>query len=57
MEPKVDQKKSKLALIDYKIFLPALLVIVAISVLFAANEGAALEVLDPVFDSIVAIFS
>ncbi|MFC5711758.1 BCCT family transporter [Thalassorhabdus alkalitolerans] len=51
------ENDSKLKLIDYKIFLPALFIIIAISIPFAINEEGSLEVLNAVFDSIVGAFS
>lgn len=44
-------------LIDYKIFMPSLLVIVLISIPFALYEKRSLELLNSIFDYIVEVFS
>ncbi|MGM7701811.1 BCCT family transporter [Pseudalkalibacillus sp. Hm43] len=44
-------------LIEYKIFLPSLLVIIAISVPFALYEAESLQLLNSIFDYIVKVFS
>ncbi|WP_347861467.1 BCCT family transporter [Salimicrobium sp. PL1-032A] len=48
---------GKKNLIDYKIFIPALLVLVAISVPFAMYEKQSLEVLNSIFNGIVESFT
>ncbi|MUV36387.1 Glycine betaine transporter BetP [Lentibacillus sp. JNUCC-1] len=47
---------AKRRLIDHRIFLPSLVVVVAISMLFAMYEDTSLELLNNVFDSIVNHF-
>ncbi|MCA1012335.1 BCCT family transporter [Halobacillus halophilus] len=49
----MDRKK----LIDYKIFIPSLLIILGISIPFAMYEKESLEVLNSIFDYIVEVFS
>lgn len=44
-------------LIDYRIFVPSLLVIIAISIPFSVYEAQALDVLNQIFDTIVDVFS
>jgi betaine/carnitine transporter, BCCT family len=44
-------------LIDYTIFLPSLLILIAISILFSMYEAASLDVLNRIFDGIVELFS
>ncbi|SDJ52658.1 BCCT family transporter [Salimicrobium halophilum] len=44
-------------LIDFKIFIPALLIIIAISIPFAMYESESLEVLNSIFNSIVESFT
>jgi betaine/carnitine transporter, BCCT family len=48
---------SKKSLIDYKIFLPSLLILIAISLLFSMYETESLNVLNRIFDGIVELFS
>ncbi|WP_077622920.1 BCCT family transporter [Sediminibacillus massiliensis] len=48
---------NKKNLIDYKIFLPALIIIIAISIPFALYEAESLELLNSIFDYIVKVFS
>ncbi|WP_173917226.1 BCCT family transporter [Halobacillus sp. Marseille-Q1614] len=44
-------------LIDYKIFIPSLLIIIGISIPFALYEAESLELLNSVFDYIVEVFT
>ncbi|MCA0970471.1 BCCT family transporter [Halobacillus litoralis] len=44
-------------LIDYKIFMPSLLIVVLISIPFALYEAQSLEMLNAIFDYIVEVFS
>ncbi|MFD1018607.1 BCCT family transporter [Thalassobacillus hwangdonensis] len=44
-------------LIDYNIFIPSLLIIIAISIPFALYESQSLELLNSIFDYIVEVFS
>lgn len=44
-------------MIDYKIFIPSLLLMAAISIPFALYESQSLELMNTVFDSIVSSFS
>ncbi|MFC7322564.1 BCCT family transporter [Halobacillus campisalis] len=48
---------KKKNLIDYSIFIPSLLIIIAISIPFAMYEAESLEVLNSTFDYIVEVFS
>ncbi|SIS59050.1 BCCT family transporter [Salimicrobium flavidum] len=48
---------GKKSLIDYKIFIPALLVVIAISIPFAMYETESLELLNSIFSSIVNSFT
>ncbi|SIS75860.1 BCCT family transporter [Salimicrobium salexigens] len=48
---------GKKGLIDYKIFIPALLIVIAISIPFAMYEAKSLELLNSIFDSIVTSFT
>jgi betaine/carnitine transporter, BCCT family len=48
---------SKNSLIDYKIFLPSLLMVVGISIPFAFYEAESLEMLNSIFNNIVDVFS
>ncbi|SDN86672.1 BCCT family transporter [Alkalicoccus daliensis] len=52
-----DNKDKQGKLIDYAIFLPSLLIIIAISIPLALYEAAAMETLNFVFDTIVEVFS
>ncbi|QAS52193.1 BCCT family transporter [Halobacillus litoralis] len=49
----MDKKK----LIDYKIFVPSILIMIAISIPFAMYEAESLELLNSIFDYIVDVFS
>ncbi|MGP4060574.1 BCCT family transporter [Halobacillus sp. H74] len=49
----MDKKK----LIDYKIFVPSLLIMIAISIPFAMYEAESLKLLNSIFDYIVDVFS
>src|SRR5699024_11301410 len=51
-----ENTKEKKGLIDYRIFLPALIIIVAISIPFSLNESASLEIMNEIFNKIVASF-
>ncbi|UTR08786.1 BCCT family transporter [Evansella sp. LMS18] len=44
-------------LIDYRIFVPSLLAIIAISIPFSVYEAQALDILNQIFDTIVDVFS
>jgi betaine/carnitine transporter, BCCT family len=48
---------SNRSLIDYRIFLPALLIVIGISVPFAFYEAESLELLNSIFNYIVDVFS
>ncbi|MFP3358284.1 BCCT family transporter [Planococcus sp. SIMBA_143] len=48
---------KKKGLIDYRIFLPALIIIIAISVPLALYESRSLELLNGIFTTIVEVFS
>ena len=48
---------KKKGLIDYRIFLPALIIIIAISVPLALYESRSLELLNGIFTTIVDVFS
>ncbi|GGC98172.1 transporter [Thalassobacillus devorans] len=48
---------NKKKLIDYSIFVPSLLIIIAISIPFALYEKESLELLNAIFDYIVEVFS
>ncbi|GGF26782.1 transporter [Halobacillus andaensis] len=48
---------NKKNLIDYKIFVPSILIIIAISIPFALYESQSLELLNSTFDYIVEVFS
>ncbi|MEL3973689.1 BCCT family transporter [Rossellomorea oryzaecorticis] len=48
---------SHKSLIDYRIFLPALLIVVGISIPFAFYEAESLELLNSIFNYIVDVFS
>ncbi|WP_028784653.1 BCCT family transporter [Thalassobacillus devorans] len=48
---------NKKKLIDYSIFVPSLLIILAISIPFALYEKESLELLNSIFDYIVKVFS
>src|SRR5690554_4777479 len=45
------------SLIDYKIFIPSLIIIIAISIPFSLYEAASLDLLNDIFDFIVNTFS
>ena len=47
----------KKKLIDYKIFVPSLIIMIGISIPFALYEAESLELLNAIFDSIVNNFS
>ncbi len=55
MENKTLQKNRKL--IDYGIFLPALLIILIICIPFSLYESESLALLNSIFDKIVEVFS
>jgi betaine/carnitine transporter, BCCT family len=48
---------SNRSLIDYRIFLPALLIVIGISIPFAFYEAESLELLNSIFNYIVDVFS
>ena len=48
---------SKKRLIDYRIFLPSLLIVMGISIPFAFYEAESLELLNSIFNTIVDVFS
>ncbi|UOR13689.1 BCCT family transporter [Halobacillus amylolyticus] len=48
---------SRKKLIDYKIFVPSLLIIIGISIPFALYEAESLDLLNAIFDYIVKVFS
>lgn len=48
---------SNKSLIDYRIFLPALLIVIGISIPFAFYEAESLELLNSIFNYIVDVFS
>lgn len=48
---------KKERLIDYKIFIPAILIVIAISIPFTLYEAESLEVLNAIFTGIVEMFS
>ncbi|MEC5424797.1 BCCT family transporter [Virgibacillus sp. C22-A2] len=50
------EKSNKRRLIDYRIFTPSLLIIIAISIPFSLYEKESLELLNSIFDKIVAGF-
>ncbi|SES01805.1 BCCT family transporter [Salipaludibacillus aurantiacus] len=54
---KESEDPSKGKLIDYKIFLPSLFIIIAISIPFSNYEAASVNVLNNIFDRIVEVFS
>ena len=47
----------KKSLVDYKVFVPSLLIVIAISVPFVLYEQQSLALLNTIFDTIVAVFS
>ncbi len=51
-----ERVKDRKGLIDYRIFLPSLIIIIAISIPFSLNESGSLELMNTIFDSIVANF-
>ncbi|WP_079475683.1 BCCT family transporter [Marinococcus halophilus] len=57
MSEQNNDQQSKLKLIDYRIFVPALLIIIAICIPLALYETRSMEVLNGIFDSIVEVFT
>ncbi len=51
------KKTNRKSLIDYKIFIPSLIIIIAISIPFSLYETASLDLLNDIFDFIVNTFS
>lgn len=48
--------KDKKGLIDYRIFLPSLIIIIGISIPFSLNESGSLDFMNSVFDKVVETF-
>ncbi|MFB4165763.1 BCCT family transporter [Alteribacillus sp. JSM 102045] len=48
---------NRSSLIDYKIFIPSLLILIAISVPFSLYEDTSLNMLNSIFDKIASVFS
>lgn len=57
MSEQNNNQQSKLKLIDYRIFVPALLIIIAICIPLALFETRSMAVLNGIFDSIVEVFT
>ncbi|RNF39198.1 BCCT family transporter [Planococcus salinus] len=54
---KKDEVPNKKNLLDYRIFVPSLLIILAIGILFSLYEDRSLNLLNDIFDTIVDVFT